>query len=299
MNSSTFAGHGAENLGEEAVNQLRDGGDDDYSPVMTRLNLSATGITVVKIGGSTLGSHDTTLEDIVALQRSGVKFVVVHGGGNTISEWMSKQGIRPRFIKGLRVTDASSLQIVVAVLTGLINKTLVASLIALGGKAIGLSGIDGGMIKATVSQPELGYVGKIEAVDPQPITGIIESGNVPVIAPVGIDTQKGPHESGSILNINGDTVAGAISASLCAKRLVFLTDVEGVLDSSRRLIPRLTAKQVERLVISRVVQGGMLPKIESCLNAITTGGVSHIIDGRRPNALSQIMSGEVFGTRIN
>ncbi len=254
--------------------------------------------TVVKIGGSTLGSHDTTLEDLITLQSEDQKLVVVHGGGKTISDWMERQGVRPRFVNGLRVTDLASLDIVVAVLTGLINKSLVASINSRGGKAIGLSGADGSMVQASIANPELGYVGKIEKINPDPIYAALSAGYIPVIAPVGYDPSRKPDEEGSLLNINADTVAGYISSALKAKRMVFLTDVEGVLDSSRRLIPRITERQAHSLVRSNVIGGGMLPKIEACLEAIEGGAISQIIDGRELRALKNLLSGENLGTRI-
>ena len=143
----------------------------------------ALGTIVVKIGGSTLGDHDTTLADLVTLQRRGVSSVVVHGGGKVISDWMVKQGVRPRFVRGLRVTDRPSLDIVVAVLTGLVNKSLVASIAALGGKAFGISGADGGMLTAQVEDPDLGLVGRIVNVNRGPIDAVLASGCIPVIAP--------------------------------------------------------------------------------------------------------------------
>jgi len=254
--------------------------------------------TVVKIGGSTLGSHDTTLEDLITLQSEDQKLVVVHGGGKTISDWMERQGVRPRFVNGLRVTDLASLDIVVAVLTGLINKSLVASINSRGGKAIGLSGADGSMVQASIANPELGYVGKIEKINPDPIYAALSAGYIPVIAPVGYDPSRKPDEEGSLLNINADTVAGYISSALKAKRMVFLTDVEGVLDSSRRLISRITQRQAHSLVRSNVIGGGMLPKIEACLEAIEGGAISQIIDGRELRALKNLLSGENLGTRI-
>ncbi len=260
--------------------------------------ISEPEIIVVKIGGSTLGNHDTSLDDLVLLQKEGIKFVVVHGGGKVISEWMEKQGVRPRFVDGLRVTDAPSLEIVVAVLTGLINKTLVSSINSRGGNAIGLSGADGGMISASITNPDLGFVGKVDGVNSSPIRAALDSGFIPVIAPVGFDISRQPDEEGALLNINADTVAGFIASTLKASRMVFLTDVEGVLDSSHRLIPRVTKRQADMLVRSNVIAGGMLPKMEACLEALNGGAVSQIIDGRVPGALKSLVSGENIGTRI-
>ena len=143
---------------------------------------AANGTTLVKIGGSTLGEHDTTLEDLVAMQRGGAQPVVVHGGGNVISRWMERQGVRPRFVRGLRVTDEPSLEIAVAVLTGLVNKNLVAAVQAMGGRAVGLSGADGGLLKAEQSDPDLGRVGRVVEVDTGPIEALAGAGYMPVIA---------------------------------------------------------------------------------------------------------------------
>ena len=256
------------------------------------------GTIVVKIGGSTLGSHDTTLEDLVALQKRGVNPVVVHGGGKVISDWMERQGVRPRFVRGLRVTDRKSLDIAVAVLAGLINKSLVASLLALGGRAVGISGADGAMLRAVIQDPALGHVGRVVEVNPGPIKTVLYSDCIPVIAPVGV---RGSDESaldGSLLNINADTAAGEIAAALGAERLVFLTDVEGVLDSSRRVIPRLTQRQARGLMRSRVVGGGMVPKLEACVTALREVGEARIVDGRRAGALLDALSGKARGTRV-
>jgi acetylglutamate kinase len=258
----------------------------------------ASGAIVVKIGGSTLGSHDTTLHDLVTLQKQGVNAVVVHGGGKIISDWMEKQGVRPRFVNGLRVTDAQSLEIAVAVLTGLINKQLVGSLLALGARAIGISGADGGMLKAAIKDESLGLVGAITSVDPEPVFSVMKSGCIPVIAPVAIHYHEDGSTEGNLLNINADTAAGEIAAALHARRLVFLTDVEGVLDTSRRLIPRLTDRQAHSLIVSKVAGGGMIPKLEACLTALKAGGVSQIIDGRRPGALFDLVNNKTMGTRI-
>lgn len=258
---------------------------------------NAVGTIVVKIGGSTLGSQDTTLEDLAKLQREGVNPVVVHGGGKVISEWMEKQGVRPRFVRGLRVTDESSLDIVIAVLTGLINKSLVASLVRLGARAMGISGADNGMLQAEVKEPELGLVGKVVKVNPDPVKAILDSGCIPVIAPVAIRVPADDTGPG-MLNINGDTAAGEIASALGANRIVFLTDVEGVLDTSRRLIPRLTERQAKGLIHSKVAAGGMVPKLEACLTALQSGGMAQIVDGRRPLALLETLSGKKLGTRI-
>ena len=253
---------------------------------------------VVKIGGSTLGSHDTTLEDLVALQRDGIDLVVVHGGGKIISQWMERQGAMPRFVRGLRVTDEQSLEIVIAVLTGLVNKQLVASLLALQGRALGLSGVDGGMLEARVANPELGYVGEVTRVNPEPLLRVLEGGYIPLVAPLGLNYVDGTPHSGSVLNINGDTVAGEIAYAMDAERLIFLTDVEGIMDSSGRVIRRLNVRNARLLLNSGVVKGGMIPKLEACLRALERVPVTDIVDGRKPGALTSCFSGSSKGSRI-
>lgn len=260
-----------------------------------QLENSHNGAIVVKIGGSTLGSDDTTIEDLIAVQREGVQPIVVHGGGRAVTDWMEKQGVRTRFVKGLRFTDEPSLDIVVAVLTGLINKQLVSKVLSLGGKAIGLSGVDGGILQGEILDPELGYVGKVTQVSTDAIQAAIDAGFMPVIAPVAIRlSDDGP----TLLNVNADTAAGEIAAALGVPNLVFMTDVEGVLDSSRRLIPRLTERQAKALMNSNVIAGGMIPKIGACLLNVGVGRTARIIDGRKPHALRSFLDGEAVGTRV-
>ena len=253
---------------------------------------------VVKIGGSTLGSHDTTLEDLVALHWQGVKFVVVHGGGNVVSKWMEQKGVMPRFIRGLRVTDAHSLEIVTAVLTGLVNKQLVASLLALGGMPMGLSGVDGGILEARVADEELGYVGEVTKVNPDLILHALEGGYMPLVAPLGVHRTDGSSYSGSLLNINADTVAGELAYSMNAENLIFLTDVEGIVDGSGRVIRRLTMRNARLLLGSGVVKGGMIPKLEACLRALERVPRAEIVDGRSPGVLKDCFQGRHAGTQI-
>ena len=253
---------------------------------------------VVKIGGSTLGSLDTCFEDLVTLQRQGIMPVVIHGGGPVITEWMQKQGLVPNFVRGLRVTDASSLEIVVAVLTGLINKRLVGAITALGGRAIGLSGVDGAMLQAVFADQELGYVGAISNVSPAPILDVVSRGYIPVIAPVGVKLPETPGNESVLLNINGDTAAGHLAYALNAEKLVFMTDVEGVLDSSHRVIPRLTISGARALIEFGTAGGGMIPKLEACLKGLERVSEARIVDGRSSGALLRALSGEVGGTVI-
>ena len=241
-------------------------------------------IVVAKIGGSTLGGHDTTVLDVVALQRRGLRPVVVHGGGALISDWLSRLGLKARFERGLRVTDAATLEVVVAVLAGLVNKQLVAALAAAGGRAAGLSGADGGLLKAWRADESLGFVGEVADVDTRPLLDLLEDGIVPVVAPIALEWgEESP--TGQLLNVNADTAAGAIAAALTARSLVFLTDVPGIRDGSGETLHALSAERAEELTGSGVIEGGMLPKVEACLKAAGAGCRSVITDGRAEGAL--------------
>ena len=253
---------------------------------------------VVKIGGSTLGSHDTSLKDLVTLQQQGREVVVVHGGGPVISQWMQRQGIPPRFVNGLRVTDAASLDIVVAVLTGLVNKELAGRLHRLGGRALGLSGLDDGLLQARIANPELGYVGEITRVNPAPLRLALAGGYMPLLAPLAMQELDGTEHAGGPLNINGDTVAGELARALGAERLIFLTDVPGVMDGNGRVLARLDRRRARLLLGSEVVKGGMIPKLEACLRALEQSAAADIVDGREPGALLECVAGQGRGTRL-
>lgn len=224
--------------------------------------------------------------------------VVVHGGGNVISRWMQRQGIHPQFVGGLRVTDAESLDIVVAVLGGLINKELVSLMEQLGGRCIGISGIDNRMLTCGIANPELGYVGEVQEVNIAPVRAALDVGYIPMIAPLGIHRFDGSENAGKPLNINGDTVAGELARELQAERLVFLTDVAGVMDGGGRVIPRLDQRRANTLLNSGVAGGGMIPKLQACLRGLEGGAVADIIDGRHPNALLDCIQGRATGTTI-
>ena len=256
------------------------------------------GTVVVKIGGSTLGSRDTTLQDIVTLQQRGVQVIASHGGGPIISDWMDKQGLVASFSRGLRVTDVPTMEIVTAVLAGLINKQLVLALLKLGGRAIGMSGVDGAMIQATVLDPTLGLVGKVEQIDIRPLQLVLGAGYIPVISPLATCFDESQDPAGVVLNINGDTAAGEIAAAINAEHLVFLTDVAGVLDSSNKLLATITPPQVAELIDSGVVQGGMLPKLEAAITAASVGALTRIIDGRQPGALLDALGERENGTLV-
>jgi len=249
-----------------------------------------TDILVAKIGGSTLGSRDTTLKDIVELQRRGVRPVVVHGGGALISDWLARHNVPTRFERGLRVTDGEALKVVVAVLAGLVNKELVASLGALGARAIGLSGADGSLLRASLLDPKLGFVGEISGVDGQMLMGLLDQGLVPVIAPIAMEWQ-GERPTGQLLNTNADSAAGAIARALGARWLVFLTDVPGVRSADGQALARLPAEEARRLMESSVIEGGMIPKVEACLKAAAAGSMSVVVDGRQEGALLSALEG--------
>jgi acetylglutamate kinase len=241
-------------------------------------------IIVVKIGGSTLGNHDTTLEDLVELQKQGKSLVVVHGGAKVTSEWLARLGIPTNFVNGLRVTDDQTLKVVAAALGGLVNKELVVAIQALGGKAVGLSGCDGNLLWASIKSSELGYVGEIVAVDPAPLKLLLKAGYMPVVAPISFGSVEGKV---MLLNVNGDTAAGEIATALAAEELVFLTDVDGIHDSSGQVVPKLNLAEARDMLASGVASGGMVPKIEASLRALTTTQVVRIIDGRVSHVLLQ------------
>ncbi len=252
------------------------------------------GIIVVKIGGSTLGNHDTTLEDLVELQKQGKSLVVVHGGAKVTSEWLARLGIPTSFVNGLRVTDAETLKVVAAALGGLVNKELVVAIQALGGKAVSLSGCDGNLLWASIKSPELGYAGEVVAVDPTPLKLLLDAGYMPVVSPVSFGSVEGRT---MLLNVNGDTAAGEIAAALAAEKLVFLTDVDGIHDGSGKVIPRLNLAEAKNMLVSRVASGGMVPKIEASLRALTTTQVVRIIDGKISHALLHEITGQARQTK--
>jgi acetylglutamate kinase len=255
-------------------------------------------VIVVKLGGATLGSHDTTIEDIVYLQQEGKSLVIVHGGGNLVSEWLSRQGVSVRFVQGERVTDKLTLEMVIAVLSGLVNKGIVAAINSRGGQAVGISGVDGGLIQSKMKDRELGYVGEIEKVNIAPLKVLLESGYVPVVAPVSLFAFDRSGNDPQILNINGDPAAGEIAAAIGAERLIFLTDVAGICDQSGQLLPQLSASEAEALVASGVASGGMIPKVKACLRALSSASTTCIIDGRQPHALRREIGGGGEGTTI-
>jgi acetylglutamate kinase len=254
-------------------------------------------LLVAKIGGSTLGAHDTALADVVELQRKGLRPVVVHGGGSLISEWLAQHKLPTRFEQGLRVTDEESLKVVVAVLAGLVNKEIVAGLSSLGARAIGLSGADSGLLRARTLDPRLGFVGDITGVDVAPLHSLLDQGIIPVVAPIALEW-KGERPSAQFLNINADSAAGAIARALEARWLVFLTDVPGVRISEGAIADSLSPEQAGAFIEAGVIEGGMIPKVRACLSAADVGGRCFIVDGREEHALPRIIGGQMIGTTI-
>ncbi len=254
-------------------------------------------LLVVKIGGSTFGSADTTIEDLVTLQKKGVSLVVVHGGGSTVSDWLRRLGMTTTFIRGLRVTDQETLKVVTAVLAGLVNKELVSAIWRRNGRAVGLSGVDGDLIVARNKTRELGYTGEELKVDVALLNTLLQSGYMPVIAPISLGSLDSDDEI-NILNVNGDTVAAEVAAALRAERLIFLTDVPGVYDGSNKLLRRLSPSEARKLIDSGVVSGGMAAKLEACLIALSRVPVTRIIDGTSPHALLNEMDGKGDGTTV-
>ena len=257
-------------------------------------------IVVIKYGGNAMVNEQLkqqVMEDIALLWLIGVKVVLVHGGGPEISETMKRLGKQAQFVNGLRVTDKETVDIVQMVLAGKVNKTLVNLLQMKGGHAVGLSGIDGGIIEATMKDETLGYVGKITRIRTQPITDLLEKNYVPVISTVASD------RLGNTYNINGDTAAAYIAGALNAERLIMMTDIAGILrdkDDPSTLIPALTVKEAKKLFDEGVISGGMIPKVDCCIEAIGKG-VKHVVimDGRVPHSiLMELLTDEGAGTTV-
>lgn len=257
-------------------------------------------IVVVKYGGNAMINEDLkhkVMRDIVLLSLIGVKVVLVHGGGPEISDMLKKVDKKSEFINGLRVTDKETIDIVQMVLAGKVNKSLVSLIETVGGRAIGLCGADGHLIKAKQLDEKLGYVGTVTDINPAPINDLLEKGYIPVISTIGCD------DSGNIYNINADTAAARIAGKLKAECLISMTDIKGLLrdkDDENTLIPVVHLKEAATLVEEGIISGGMIPKIECCMIALK-GGVprTHIIDGRVPHSLLiEMFSDRGIGTML-
>ena len=257
-------------------------------------------IVVIKYGGNAMIDENLkmqVMEDIALLWLIGVKVVLIHGGGPEISETMKRLGKKAEFVNGLRVTDRETVDIVQMVLAGKINKTLVSLIQMKGGHAVGLSGIDGGIIEAKMKDEALGYVGEITKIRTQPIMDLLEKNYIPIISTVASDRQ------GNTYNINGDTAAAHIAGALQAERLIMMTDINGVLrdkDDPSTLIREMTVDQAKGLYDEGIISGGMIPKVDCCIEAINEG-VSNVVimDGRVPHAiLMELLTDEGAGTMV-
>jgi acetylglutamate kinase len=263
-----------------------------------------SGIIVVKIGGSTFGKHEPSVldvgdvEDIVELQRRGIPMVIVHGGGKMITEWLVKQAITTHFVRGERVTDRPTLEVVISVLAGLANKEIVTLLNSRGGKAVGISGVDGALLEGKLREKEMGFVGTVTKVNIGILDTLLNSGFIPVIAPLSIHSPGRSDGEPQILNVNGDTVAGEIAAAIAAEQLIFLTDVDGIHDKQNNVIPHLSPAEAEELLSSGVASGGMIPKLRACLKALPQSRTASIIGGKTPHALLRVIEGNKVGTTI-
>ena len=257
-------------------------------------------VVVVKYGGNAMINQELkeqVMEDLVLLWLTGVKVVLVHGGGPEISEMMTKLGKQAEFVGGLRVTDKETVDIVQMVLAGKINKTLVNYLEAKGGKAMGISGMDGRLIEAKMKDERLGYVGDITNINIAPVTDLLDRGYIPIVSTVACDKE------GNTYNINADTAAARIAGALSAERLIMMTDIEGLLldkDDPNTLIPEITVKRAKELLTDGTISGGMIPKIKCCIDALDHGVKNVIImDGRIPHSLlMELFTDEGAGTMI-
>ena len=258
-------------------------------------------VVVVKYGGAAMTDPDLAglfAQDVVLMRSVGMRPVVVHGGGPQIGQLMQRLGMQPEFREGLRVTDADTLDVARMVLVGKVNRDIVSAINVHGPLAVGLSGEDAGLITASARAPELGYVGDVEAVNPGIIDRLLTEELVPVVATIGTDLE------GQAYNINADTAAGAVAEALQAEKLVYLTDVAGVLRDVKNpfsLIPYASADELDKLVADGVLTGGMIPKIASCAQAVRNGVAhAHILDGRVPHALLlEMFTRDGIGTMVS
>jgi acetylglutamate kinase len=235
---------------------------------------------VVKVGGNAIGQRkEETLLDVVLLRYVGMQPVLVHGGGPEITAMSERLGIQAEFRNGLRVTDRQTMDVVKMVLTGKVSPDLVATLNRLGGQAVGMSGEDGPTVIAEPLDPELGLVGKVVQVNPEPITALLGRGYIPVLASIGLGYD------GQAYNINADTVAAEVAVALGAAKLILLTDVPGILDAGQRVVPELSRPRGRLMLERGEVSGGMIPKLEACLRALDAVPQTHIIDGRQAHSL--------------
>ena len=253
-------------------------------------------VVVVKFGGNAMGDEAAMAEfarDIVLMRQVGMNPVVVHGGGPMINEMLSKLGIKSEFVRGKRVTDKATVEVVEMILSGLVNKRIVQAIMDAGGRAVGISGKDDDLMVCEADDPELGYVGRPVEMNVQVLRDLYMAGIIPVIAPVGTGMKDN-----ETFNVNGDTAAGAIAGALKADRLLLLTDVPGVKDASGQVMTQITPEEIRRMTAEGVISGGMIPKVECCIEAIRRGvNRVFILDGRVPHAiLIECLTDEGAGT---
>lgn len=250
-------------------------------------------VLVIKLGGSTLENQRVVLQDIIWLHSLGARPILVHGGGPYINEWLKKLELPARFENGLRVTDAPTLEVVRMVLLGQVNQGLVLMASQMGGRVIGLSGTDGNMVRAHIANEHLGFVGEIDSIDPTPLLSLLADNYVPVVAPLG----EGP--DGTCLNINADLVAAHIAGALNAEKLIFLSNVVGICRADGSLIPELTEAEAKKMIDEGVINGGMIPKVTACLDALASVPRVHIVDGREDHVLlRELFTNNGAGTMI-
>ncbi|GCE49610.1 N-acetylglutamate kinase [Thermosporothrix hazakensis] len=263
------------------------------SEAISYINFLKGKILVIKLGGSMLEHQQEVLQDVVWLHQLGAHPVLVHGGGPYINEWLTRLQIPTRFINGLRVTDEQTLEVVRMVLSGQINQRLVLMTAQLGGNAVGLTGTDGGMLRAHIADERLGYVGEIDEVDPAPIQAMIEQGFIPIIAPLAQGA------GASCLNINADLAAAHIAGALNAEKLIFLSNVVGICGADGTLISELSEAEARKLIEEGIISGGMIPKVSACLDALAAVPRVHIVDGREQHVLlRELFTNQGAGTMI-
>jgi len=249
-------------------------------------------IVVVKLGGTTLADQQQILTEVAKVARRR-PIVLVHGGGKRISEWLERMGIETRFENGLRVTDPAALEVAAAVLRGVVNSELVAALRDAGCDAVGLSGVDGGLLIGE-RIPDVGLVATVTGIRRDLLDSLMVGGQVPVVAPLARD------EDGVVCNVNADDAAAGIAAGLGARQLVLMTDVDGIRDAAGNKLDSITPEQAEALIADGTIRGGMIPKVKAALSALAWEGTEAIIsDGSAPDALERSLSDPTFGTRVS
>lgn len=250
-------------------------------------------ILVIKLGGSTLENQRIILQDIIWLRALGANPVLVHGGGPYINEWLNKLHIPAVFKNGLRVTDAPTLEVVRMVLCGQVNQGLVSLAAQMGGKVVGLCGTDGNMVQARIADPELGFVGEIESINPALVQTLVAQGYIPIIAPLGRGSD------GISLNINADLVASHLAGALDAEKLIFLSNVVGICRADGSLLSEISEVEARQLIQDGVISGGMIPKVSACLDALVAVKRVHIVDGGEPHVLlRELFTDQGAGTMI-